>query len=91
MQWQEIREHYPDQWLIVEALAAHTVEQQRILDDLTVVERCTDGAEAMQRYRELHRDEPQRELYYLHTSRQEPEIRVRQRLGVRLHSAGRIA
>lgn len=87
MRWQDIREAYPDQWLVVEALMAHTVDEQRHLDDLLVVASCADGAAAMQRYRALHQRAPERELYYLHTSRAEPDIRVRQWLGVRLQSS----
>jgi len=48
MLWSEIRERYPNQWLIVEALEAHTSsENQRFLDRLAVIERCPDANEAM--------------------------------------------
>jgi len=33
MQWPEVRNAYPDQWLVIEALEAHTTpDRQRILD-----------------------------------------------------------
>ncbi len=39
MLWTEIREAYPDQWLIVEALEAHTTpDRHRHLDRMAVVE-----------------------------------------------------
>lgn len=31
MQWQEIRKHYPEQWLLVEAVEAHSDAGKRIL------------------------------------------------------------
>ena len=78
MLWSEIRTVYPDQWLIVEALDAHTTpDGQRQLDRLAVVETCPDGITAMQRYRRLHQQYPRREFYFVHTSREELDIRER--------------
>jgi hypothetical protein len=55
MEWPEIREAYPNKWLVIEALAAHTTAtKQRQLDRIAVVERCADGTSAMQSYRRLH-------------------------------------
>ncbi len=88
MQWTEVRHAYPDQWLIVEALAAHTTPtKQRQLDRLAVIERCTDGSGAMQSYRRLHREYPLREFYFVHTSRKQLDIRERQWLGIRRGNA----
>ncbi len=88
MKWSEIRTVYPDQWLIVEALEAHTTpDNQRIPDRLAVIETCPDGNSAMQRYRELHLEYPQREFYFVHTSRKNLNIRERQWLGIRSSNA----
>jgi len=85
MFWSEIRNAYPHQWLIVEALEAHTTpEKRRELDRLAVIEQCADGSEAMKRYRELHRQYPLREFYFVHTERKELEIYEQQWLGVRV-------
>jgi hypothetical protein len=85
MIWSEIRKAYPHQWLIVEALEAHTTaENRRILDRLAVLETCADGSEAMQRYRVLHRQYPLREFYFVHTDREELEIYEQQWLGVKV-------
>ena len=83
MQWQEIRDHYPNQWLLVEALAAHTDAGKRVLDQLAVIDTFPDSTSALERYRELHRDAPDREFYVFHTSREALDIDVRQWLGVR--------
>lgn len=84
MQWSEVRAAYPDQWLIVEALEAHTEGQKRLLGRMAVVETCGDGAAAMQSYRRLHRDYPQREFYFVHTSRDSLDIQERQWFGIRV-------
>ena len=69
MRWTSVRERYPDQWLVVEAIEAHSEGNQRIVDELAVVEVCSDGAAAMQIYRRLHQLHPDREYYFVHTSR----------------------
>jgi hypothetical protein len=58
MQWHEIRERHPSRWLLVEAIAAHSVEGRRVLDDLAVLATYADGTAAMNGYRELHRRDP---------------------------------
>lgn len=83
MRWQEIREHYPHQWLVVEAIEATSEQGERKLDDLTVVEAYPDAREAMTDYLERHRRSPQRELYVLHTDREDLEISERSWVGLR--------
>ena len=84
MIWTEIRKVYPNQWLVVEALEAHTTQaNQREVTQLAVIEQCEDGNTAMQSYRRLHQQYPDREFYFVHTSREELEIEVRYWLGVR--------
>ena len=91
MRWAEIRTQYPDRWLIVDALEAHTEDDRRKVDQMTVVEVCADGATAYERYRELHRRHPLREFYFVHTAREELDIRERRWLGVRTTYAANTA
>ena len=84
MKWDDVRQAFPDQWLIVEAIAAHTSpDSRRHLDDLAVIDQCSSGGVAFARYRELHRSDPQREYYCIHTSTVDPEIVEREWVGVR--------
>ncbi|NUQ39486.1 MAG: hypothetical protein HUU23_17225 [Caldilineales bacterium] len=88
MQWSDIRNAYPNEWLIIEALQAHTSSTyQRLLDKIAVVERCVDGTAAMQAYRRLHQLYPFREFYFVHTSREQLDIHERQWLGIRREHA----
>jgi hypothetical protein len=76
MQWPEIRKAYPDQWLIIEALEAHTTpDNRRQLDKIAVIEHCPDGSAAMESYRRLHQQYSGREFYFVHTSREQLDIR----------------
>lgn len=84
MRWSEIRKVYPDSWLIVEALEAYTTgDNQRAIERLAVIEICPDGGDALRRYRQLHNEYPQREFYFVHTSRAELDIRERYWHGIR--------
>lgn len=74
MRWPDVRNAYPNRWLVIEALEAHSNEGQRILDRIAVIETCTDGTAALRFYSQLHREYPQREFYFVHTSRETLEI-----------------
>jgi len=69
MLWSEIRKVYPNQWLVIEAIKAHTTaDSHRILDEIAVIEICNDGNSAMHRYRQLHAQFPTK-LLCLHLVR----------------------
>ena len=53
MNWPEVRQAHPDHWLIIEALEAHTEGQQRIFDQIAVIETCADGARSTEQAQSL--------------------------------------
>ncbi len=83
MKWDQIRGHFPRQWLLIEATTAHTEGNHRILDELAVIETFPTGKSAMSGYMKLHEQSPQRELYVLHTDREKLEIEELRWLGIR--------
>ena len=83
MNWEKIRHHYPHQWLLVEAIKAHSEAGKRILDQISVVNTFPDSVAAMKSYVELHSEAPERELYVFHTDRESLDITERQWLGIR--------
>lgn len=84
MQWSEVRQVYPNEWLIIEALGAETTPtHQRRLKRIAVVERCADSTLALQSYRRLHQQYPFREFYFVHTSRETLDIREQVWVGIR--------
>jgi len=82
MRWQEICDHYPQQWILVEAIKAHSEANKRILEQLAVVGTFPDSVAAMQSYTQLHREALERELYVFHTSRKTLDITERRRLSI---------
>jgi len=83
MKWQEIRSHYPQQWLLIEAIQARSEGNQRILDEISVIKTFLDSRTAMQSYTKLQHESPQRELYVVHTKREKLDITERRWLGIR--------
>lgn len=84
MKWSDLRQIYPSQWLLVEAIAAHSEENQRVLEELAVIDAFADSTAAWQRYIQLHREAAGREFYILHTDRENLQITERVWLGIRL-------
>jgi hypothetical protein len=83
MQWQETRKHHFRQWLLVEAIKAHSESGKRILDQMAVVDTFPDSPTALRSYAKLHCEQPARELYVLHTDREELDIIEQRWLGIR--------
>ncbi len=86
MKWTEVRAAYPDEWLVVEAIQFHEEGEVFVGDEITVVEKCPDGAAAFDVYRRLHRQYPERELVFVHTSRETLRIEERRWIGIRAAS-----
>ncbi len=84
MQWVDIRQAYPNEWLIIEAIEAETAPtHQRNLKRIAVIERCPDADSALKSYRRLHQQYPFREFYFVHTSREALDIREQTWVGIR--------
>jgi hypothetical protein len=84
MKWKDIREKYPESWVLFEAVQAHSDEGKRIVDDIAVLDNFTDSNDAMKAYRNIHKKDPGREMYVAHTKKQNLEIQERKWLGVRI-------
>ena len=83
MRWSDVRATHPDQWLVIEALDAHSENDRRVVDRIAVVDACADGRSTMKRYAELRREHPSREFCFVHTSNVELDIEERVWLGLR--------
>ena len=79
MTWQEIRAAHPDQWILIEAIAAHTEGDRRVLDDVRAIAEFEDSGTGWHEYGRLHGLEPFRELYVPLA----PELRRRLLIGGR--------
>lgn len=77
MNWQEIRQAYPHQWLVVEAIDAYTENSQRVIPQLSFVDTFgNDWEAAWDAYKRLHRADKHREYYVVHTDREALDIGI---------------
>lgn len=84
MKWEDIRQAFPEQWILIEVIQAYTNKQsERILEEIVPLEKFSNSPDAMKVYQEIHQDDPNRELYVLHTSRKKPNIIEKKWVGVR--------
>jgi hypothetical protein len=84
MQWENIKVSYPNQWLIIEAIDAHTEGDRRVIDKISVVDTFNDdNNKALLQYVQLHRKNREKEFYVVHTSRPELDIIEQRWVGVR--------
>lgn len=83
MKWEEVRQQYPHQWLLVEAATAHSDSGQRVQDEIAVIGTFSDSITAMQSYAQLHQAPSERALYVCHTAQNEFEMSQRNGVALR--------
>lgn len=83
MKWDQVRNQYPDSWVLFEAIEAHSDSGKRVIEDIAVLDRFETGSGAMKRYIELHKNDPIRELFIYNTINEKLDIKERLWMGVR--------
>ena len=86
MRWDEVRTSFPTQWVVAEALKAHSEEHRRVVEELSILAAFPRSADAMRRQLEIHRAEPSREVLIAFTGWEKLEIEEILMAGIR--SAG---
>jgi hypothetical protein len=84
MKWEDVRQAFPNQWVLIEVIHAFTNKNsERILEEVAPLKKFNNSTEAMKSYKMFHREDPTREMYVLHTSKEEPNIIEKKWVGVR--------
>lgn len=87
MEWTEICNKYKNQWVLIEAVRAYLKDSKRIIEEINVLfESVDDSRDALLKYKEIHKQDPERELYVVHTSREKIDINEKFYVGVRPHA-----
>ncbi|MEW5817556.1 MAG: hypothetical protein AB1798_19425 [Spirochaetota bacterium] len=85
MNWEDVKKAYPSQWVIIEAVEAHSEGRKRIVDQMAVIDSFKDGTKnVFLENARLQRLYQGREVFIVHTSRPELDIEERRRAGVRV-------
>ncbi|MBO0994865.1 hypothetical protein [Bacillus sp. SD088] len=77
MRWLEVQKRFPNEWVVLEVMKAHSKEGKRYIEEIVVIDRFEKSSEAMRRYDELRKEKPYREYCFFHTSR--PNLVARER------------
>jgi len=83
MKWNAIRIKHPNTWTLVEATVAHSENKMRVLDELEVIGVFEESPSALKQYKAEHHNNPMRELFVLHTSRENIDVEERRWVGIR--------
>lgn len=83
MKWEQVREQYPEQWVLVEAISANSKDSIRYLDELSVISNFLESTPAWKEYKKLHLADPTREYYIFHTDHETIEVKEQKFIGVR--------
>ena len=84
MLWQEVRETYPKQYVLVQALKSHTEGNKKYVDEVVIIRLIRDAQEATKEL--LHAKGNQ---FVYHTSKEQIVIELRTRSGVRVRGVQR--
>ncbi|SET22415.1 hypothetical protein SAMN05216389_10747 [Oceanobacillus limi] len=74
MKWSEVRNTFPNQIVLVEALETSLDHNVRTVNEMAVVSEFHDNMEAWQEYKKIHKQNPEKELYIFHTSKDNAEV-----------------
>ena len=83
MKWVNIRDQFPDCWVLVEALSAHSSNHTRTIDEMAVISQYINPKEAWATYKTLHFSDPSRELYVFYTGNEHIEVIEQPFTGIR--------
>lgn len=84
MRWEDLKNTTSQQWVIIEAVEAHTEGENRIIVNIQLVEMFgEDNNGALQRYVQLHKAHPEKEYYVVHTSHPKLNVKERNWTGIR--------
>jgi hypothetical protein len=83
MKWEQVREQFPEQWVLVEAISAYSKNSIRYLEELSVISKFPESTLAWKEYKKLHLAEPSREYYIFHTDHETIEVKEQKFIGVR--------
>ena len=85
MKWSEARASYPNKWLLFEAIESHSIDGQRVIEDISIINLFDEGRDALKEYSEKHKKDKSREMYVYHTKNEKLIIEERNWIGVRRH------
>jgi hypothetical protein len=82
MKWPEIRNQYPDRWVLVEAISAYSSNNKRYINEMAFIADFIETKDAWTAYKDRHLSEPAREYYIFFTSNETLEVLEQPFIGI---------
>jgi hypothetical protein len=83
MKWSEVRQQYPNRCVLVESLKAKTKNNERLIEEMSVIDDFDNGNTAWKVYKKIHAEDRSRELYIFHTNNEKVIVTEQPYIGVR--------
>lgn len=83
MKWSEVRQHFPNTVVLVEALKSETIGNEIWIKEMSVIDNFDSANAAWKVYKQLHAENETRELYIFHTNSEEITVIEQPYIGVR--------
>lgn len=83
MKWSEVRQHFPNAIVLVEALKSNIKGNEIVIEEMSVIDYFDNGNVAWKMYKQLHVENETRELYIFHTNNEEIKVIEQPYIGVR--------
>ena len=83
MKWNNVREQYPDKWLLFLDAESYVEGERRIIEELAPIQAYVNYYDAWRHYRRLHEENPTNRYFVYHTSNDEIVIKLQKWIGVR--------
>lgn len=83
MDWNLVREQFPNKFVLVEALSTTSKNKIRTVDEMSIISTYDDNMDAWNAYKRTHTENPDKEIYVFHTSKEKPEVIEKFFIGVR--------
>ncbi|OEH84278.1 hypothetical protein BHU72_10715 [Desulfuribacillus stibiiarsenatis] len=83
MKWQDVRNQYPEKWVLIEALNAESSDNRRTIKEMAVISDFTKSSDAWKEYKKIHLEDRTRELYIFHTCNEDVEVTEEKFVGIR--------
>jgi hypothetical protein len=83
MKWSEVREQFPDCWVLVEAISAVSRDSKRTIEEMSVLDNFEETMDAWKSYKHYHLADPNREFYIFYTGNEYLEVLEQPFIGIR--------
>jgi hypothetical protein len=80
MKWQEVRQHFPNQWLLVQAMETRSEGGYCYWERVMVLEKFSNGSEALKGLNAYLKSHAPHDVFIFHTAREQLKLEEKPRV-----------